>query len=81
MGSKLTAPVQPLEVTLRNDMTLWLRDQAANTPAARVTREELVARILRQAGDSRSSRWSSPPTRTRATKTCWACSIFCSATA
>ena len=33
VGSKLTVPAQPFEVTLRNDMTLWLRDQAANTPA------------------------------------------------
>ncbi len=46
VGSKLTTPVQPLEVTLRNDMSLWLRDQAANTPATRVTRDELVARVL-----------------------------------
>jgi len=46
VGSKLTTPVQPLEVTLRNDMSLWLRDQAANTPPARVTRDELVARVL-----------------------------------
>ena len=46
VGSKLTTPVLPLEVTLRNDMSLWLRDQAANTPAARVTREELIARVL-----------------------------------
>ncbi len=50
VGSKLTTPVQPLEVTLRND-ALWLRDLAANTPAARVTRDELVARVLgKQAG-------------------------------
>jgi biopolymer transport protein TolR len=50
VGSKLTTPVQPLEVTLRNN-GLWLRDQAANTPAARVTRDELVARVLgKQAG-------------------------------
>ena len=46
VGSRLTAPVQPLEVTLRTDMSLMLRDQAANTPAVRVTREDLVARIL-----------------------------------
>ena len=45
VGSRLTTPVLPLEVTLRNDMTLWLRDQAANTPAVRVTREELIARV------------------------------------
>ena len=46
VGSKLTIPVQPLEVTLRDDMTLWMRDQATSAPAARVTRDELVARIL-----------------------------------
>jgi len=46
VGSKLTTPVQPLEVTLRNDMSIWLRDQAANTPAARVSRDELIARVL-----------------------------------
>ena len=49
VGSKLTTPVLPLEVTLRNDQ-LWLRDQAANTPAARVSREELVARVLAKQG-------------------------------
>jgi biopolymer transport protein TolR len=46
VGSRLTAPVQPLEVTLRTDMSLMLRDQSANTPAIRVTREDLVARII-----------------------------------
>ncbi len=49
VGSKLTTPVLPLEVTLRN-VELWLRDQAANTPAARVSREELVARVLAKQG-------------------------------
>jgi len=46
VGSKLVTPAQPLEVTLRNDMSLWLRDQSATAPAMRVTRDELVARIL-----------------------------------
>ena len=46
VGSRLTAPVQPLEVTLRTDMSLMLRDQSTNTPAVRVTREDLVARIV-----------------------------------
>ena len=45
VGSKLTVPMQPLEVTLRNDNTIWLRDQAANLPAAKVTRDELIARV------------------------------------
>ena len=49
VGSKLTTPVLPLEVTLRNDQ-LWLRDQAANTPAARVSRDELIARVLAKQG-------------------------------
>ena len=46
VGSKLIVPVQPLQVTLRNDKTLWLHDLAANTPEARVTDAQLVARIL-----------------------------------
>src|SRR6266700_4020260 len=45
VGSKLTIPVQPLEVTLRSDTTIWLRDQAANMPPTKVTRDELVARV------------------------------------
>ncbi|HEY5310196.1 MAG TPA: biopolymer transporter ExbD [Casimicrobiaceae bacterium] len=46
VGSRLTTPARPFEVTLRNDMTLMLRDQSSNMPAVRVTREELVARIV-----------------------------------
>ena len=54
VGTKLSAPVQPLEVTLRNDASLWLRDQATAAPAVRVTREQLVAQILgKQAGAER----------------------------
>jgi len=47
VGSKLTVPVAPLEVTLRNDQSLWLRDQAAaGAPPVRVSRTELVARLV-----------------------------------
>ena len=46
VGSKLTTPVQPLEVTLRTDNSLWLRDQSAGAPAVRVSRDDLVARLL-----------------------------------
>ncbi len=46
VGSRLTTPVQPLEVTLRTDRSLWLRDQGTSAPAARVSRDELVARVL-----------------------------------
>jgi biopolymer transport protein TolR len=45
VGAKLTAPAQPLEVTLRTDRTLWLRDQQAGGPAVQLSREELVLRI------------------------------------
>jgi biopolymer transport protein TolR len=81
VGSKLVTPAQPFEVTLRSDQSLMLRDQAvANAPAVRITREELVARIVARQR-SRSNRWSSPPTKARATKTCLASSTSCSATA
>ena len=45
VGTKLTAPAAPLEVTLRTDRTLWLADQQAAAPAVQVSREELVQRI------------------------------------
>ena len=45
VGAKLTAPAQPLEVTLRSDRTLWLRDQQIVGPAVQLSRDELVARI------------------------------------
>jgi biopolymer transport protein TolR len=45
VGSRLAAPAQPLEVTLRTDGSLWLRDQQAGGPAVAVSRGELVARI------------------------------------
>ena len=45
VGSKLSAPVQPLEVTLRTDQSLWLRDAATATPPVRLSRDDLVARL------------------------------------
>ena len=30
---------------MRNDNSIWLRDQAANMPATKVTREDLIARV------------------------------------
>ena len=50
VGSKLSAPVQPLEVTLRNDQSLWLRDAATGAPPVRVSRDDLVARLRSAAG-------------------------------
>jgi biopolymer transport protein TolR len=40
---ELTAPMAPLEVDLRNDQSLWLREGSA--AALRVSRDELVARL------------------------------------
>ena len=46
VGTTLPVPVAPLEVTLRRDLSLWLRDQGApGTSAIKVSRDELVARI------------------------------------
>ncbi|GMU71214.1 MAG: biopolymer transport protein ExbD [Burkholderiales bacterium] len=47
VGSRLTVPVAPMEVTLRTDQSLWLRDRAAaGTSPIRLSRDELVARIV-----------------------------------
>ena len=43
VGSKLTTPVAPLEITIRNDQSLWLRDGGA--PPVRISRDDLIARI------------------------------------
>jgi len=45
VGSKLTVPALPMEVTLRPDGTLWLLDRQTATPDLKVSRDELVARI------------------------------------
>src|SRR2546423_4320980 len=45
VGTKLTVPVQPLEVTLQGERIL-LRDRSTNAIAVRVSENDLVARIL-----------------------------------
>ena len=46
VGKALNQPASPpLEITLRLDRTLWLRDLAGNEPMRKVTRDDLVARI------------------------------------
>jgi len=45
VGSKLTVPAQPFKVTLNPDGTLSLQDQQTGSPAATVSRDELVRRI------------------------------------
>ena len=46
VGSKLTVPVEPFYITIRNDKSLMLEDKAAKTPDTRVSRDQLLARIL-----------------------------------
>jgi biopolymer transport protein TolR len=43
VGTKLTTPVAPLEITIKTDQSLWLKEGGA-TPA-RISRTELIARI------------------------------------
>ena len=45
VGSKLTTPSAPLELTLRSDGKWWLEDKQLATPPIAVSKEELVARI------------------------------------
>ncbi|MBK7792104.1 MAG: ExbD/TolR family protein [Betaproteobacteria bacterium] len=45
VGSRLVAPAQPLEVTLRSDRSIWLRDQQAGGPSVQLSRDDLIARI------------------------------------
>jgi biopolymer transport protein TolR len=43
VGSKLSSPVAPMTIEIRKDSTLWLREGAG--AAARVSRDELIARL------------------------------------
>ncbi len=45
VGTRLTAPAQPLEVMLRTDLTLLLTDRQSGAAPVQVSRDELVARI------------------------------------
>jgi biopolymer transport protein TolR len=38
-------PSPPLEITIKLDRTLWLRDLTGNEPMRKVTRDDLVTRI------------------------------------
>ena len=55
VGKQLSTPAMPpLEITLRTDRSLWLRDMSANeTTGRRVTRDDLVARIRARQRDNR----------------------------
>src|SRR6266700_6886488 len=43
VGSKLTTPVSPLEISLKIDHSLWLREGSASP--VRLSRDEIIARI------------------------------------
>ena len=45
VGKTSAQPVQPMEVSVRADQSLWLRDRAKGGSEARVSRNELIARI------------------------------------
>lgn len=46
-------PVQPLEVSIRTDNSLWLRDRARGSADRRVTRDELVQAIREKQAQNR----------------------------
>ena len=45
IGKTSDPPVQPLEVSIRTDGSLWLRDRSRAAVEAKVTRDELIAAI------------------------------------
>ena len=46
VGKQLATPATPpMEITVRADRSLWLRDLSSNETARRVTRDDLVGRI------------------------------------
>src|SRR3954470_3188960 len=46
VGSKLTTPVDPFEVLIGPNKSYSLQDKAAKTPLVRMTREQIVERIV-----------------------------------
>ena len=45
IGKSSNPPVAPLEVSVRTDQTLWLRDRAAGGDERKVSRDELLAAV------------------------------------
>ena len=45
VGKTSDPPVQPMEVSVRTDGTLWLRDRARTAEEAKVSRTQLIAAI------------------------------------
>ena len=53
VGKTSAPPVQPLEVSIRTDKTLWLRDRAADATERQVTRNELLSAIRQKQAKNR----------------------------
>jgi biopolymer transport protein TolR len=45
VGMQTSTPQEPLEVTLKQDKSMQLRDRAGSAPGIRVNNEQLVARV------------------------------------
>ena len=45
VGKTSSPPIQPMEVSVRTDGTLWLRDRSRSGEESKVTRNELLAAI------------------------------------
>jgi biopolymer transport protein TolR len=45
VGKTSAPPLQPLEVSLHTDQSLWLRDRSRGSAEVKVTRSELISRI------------------------------------
>ncbi len=45
VGKTSAPPMQPMEVSVRSDSTLWLRDRAQGAAESKVTRNDLVKAI------------------------------------
>jgi biopolymer transport protein TolR len=48
VGKTSNPPVTPLEVSIRTDQSLWLRDRAGGAGERRVTRDELIQAVLQK---------------------------------
>jgi biopolymer transport protein TolR len=46
VGSKLTVPAEPFMITIHNDKSLGLEDKSTKAPEVRMSRDQLLARIL-----------------------------------
>jgi len=53
IGKTSNPPVAPLEVSIRTDQTLWLRDRATATDERKVSRNELITAIRQKQAKNR----------------------------